>query len=245
MNNNKRNIIKIVGILIIASVLGYIFVVVKSIQDFNYVAPQNTIDLSGNYSTNKMSFFVTSKNPGQGANFGGLLGADNYCQALAEKAGSNGLKWHAYLSTTSTALVPGVNARDRIGAGPWYNFKGELIANNVEELQSNNKINKQTALTEYGEVISGRGDAVNNHDILTGSTAEGKASTDSVDTTCSNWTSNAAEGSAIVGHHDRTGLDDSDAAKSWNSAHASKGCGLENLKTTGGAGLLYCFGSAN
>ncbi len=189
---------------------------------------------------NPMSFFVTSSNPGKGADLGGLAGADAYCESLAAKAGAGGRNWRAYLSTTASQSTPAVNARDRIGAGPWQNIKGEVLASNVEELHGSNKLGKLTSLTEKGEVISGRGDAVNLHDILTGSTPEGRALAPGKDSTCGNWTQ-SGEGSAIVGHHDRTGLDESAAAKSWNSSHATRGCGLEQLKTTGGAGLLYCF----
>ena len=189
---------------------------------------------------NPMSFFVTSSNPGKGADFGGLAGADAYCESLAAKAGAGGRNWRAYLSTTANQSTPVVNARDRIGAGPWQNIKGEVLASNVEELHGSNKLGKMTSLTEKGEVISGRGDAVNLHDILTGSTPEGRAPAPGKDSTCGNWTQ-SGEGSAIVGHHDRTGLDESASAKSWNSSHATRGCGLEQLKTTGGAGLLYCF----
>lgn len=189
---------------------------------------------------NPMSFFVTSVNPGKGADFGGLAGADAHCTALAAKAGASTRNWRAYLSTTASAGAGAINARERIGRGPWQNVRGELVASNVDELHGNNKLGKLTALTENGEVISGRGDAVNLHDILTGSSPDGRAMTDGKDSTCSNWTS-GAEGSAIVGHHDRTGLDESAPAKSWNSSHATRGCALAQLKTTGGAGLLYCF----
>jgi len=189
---------------------------------------------------NPMTFFVTSANPGKGAGFGGLAGADAHCEALAAQAGAPGRNWRAYLSTTVGADAPAVNARDRIGRGPWHNVKGELVASNVEELHGSNRLGKLTALTEKGEVISGRGDEVNMHDILTGSTPEGRAMTDGKDSTCGNWTS-SGDGSAIVGHHDRTGLDESAPAKSWNSSHATQGCGMDQLKKTGGAGLLYCF----
>ncbi len=188
-----------------------------------------------------MSFFVTSANPGKGADFGGLAGADKYCQSLATAAGAGSRTWRAYLSTTAAGGQPAVNARDRIGGGPWYNAKGELIASNVEELHGSNKLTKQSALTEKGEVISGSGDPVNMHDILTGSSPEGRSlSEPGKDTTCGNWTQ-GGEGSAIVGHHDRMGLNDSPPAKSWNSSHASQGCSLDALKKTGGNGLLYCF----
>jgi len=185
-----------------------------------------------------MSFFVTSVNPGGGANLGGLPGADRHCQALATAAGAGGKTWQAYLSTSGAG---GVNARDRIGRGPWVNAKGQLIANNVDELHGNNHLTKQTALTERGEMVMGRGDAVNMHDILTGSSPEGRAVAGSEDTTCGNWTKGGADGSAIVGHHDRMGLRDDAPSKSWNSSHGSRGCSLEALKTTGGDGRLFCF----
>jgi hypothetical protein len=180
---------------------------------------------------NSMSFFVTSQGPGKGANLGGLEGADAHCQSLAEAAGVSGKTWRAYLSTNST------NARDRIGSGPWYNAKGEKVADDVASLHSDkNGITKQTALDEKGSVVQGRGDQPNRHDILTGSLPDGTAA----EQTCNNWTSDG-DGAAMVGHHDRTGLDDSAAAKSWNSSHPSRGCGQEALRGTGGDGLLYCF----
>ena len=186
-----------------------------------------------------MGFFVTSVNPGKGADLGGLAGADAYCGRLAANAGAGaGSKtWRAYLSTSGANAV---NARDRIGNGPWTNAKGELVAANVAELHGSNKLNKQTALTEKGGMVSGRGDPVNLHDILTGSTDDGRASTEAKDTTCGNWTLSGA-GSAIVGHHDRIGLNDSAPMKSWNSSHGSRGCSLDDLKATGGGGLMYCF----
>lgn len=179
-----------------------------------------------------MTFFVTSVGGGDGANLGGLDGADAHCAKLAEAAGSTGKTWKAYLS------AEGVNAKDRIGAGPWQNFKGDVIATDVANLHSaDNKLTKATALSETGAEINGRGDEPNQHDILTGSNPDG---TLAAGQTCGDWTLNG-EGSAIVGHSDRTGLDDSDAAKSWNSSHPSRGCSQENLVGTGGAGLLYCF----
>lgn len=190
--------------------------------------------------SNAMSFFVTSENPGSGANFGGLAGADAHCQALAEAVGAGDKTWKAYLSATATGSENVVNARDRIGDGPWYNVNGVLIANDLDELHGENNLSKETALSEKGEVINGRGDSPNVHDILTGSTVEGLASSDEGDTTCGNWTSES-EGSAIVGHHDRRGLDELPLALSWNSSHGSRGCSLENLNGTGGGGLLYCF----
>lgn len=187
-----------------------------------------------------MSFFVTSSNPGKGADFGGLQGADQYCQKLATSAGAGSRTWRAYLSNSAMGGTPAVNARDRIGQGPWQNAKGEVIANNVDELHTRNKITKQSALTEKGEVISGRGDAVNIHDILTGSQADGRAFAGDKDMTCGNWTK-SGEGAAMVGHHDRQGLRDDAESVSWNASHVTRGCGLDALKTTGGAGLLYCF----
>ena len=190
-----------------------------------------------------MGFFVTSANPGKGADFGGIAGADRHCQALATSAGAGQRTWRAYLSATPQGGGAAVNARDRIGNGPWRNAKGEVIANNVDELHGPaNKLNKQTALTEKGAVVSGRGDPVNLHDILTGSTPEGRAAAGAQDTTCGNWTK-SGEGSALVGHHDRMGLNEEPPAKSWNSSHASRGCGMDALRATGGGGLLYCFAS--
>lgn len=189
----------------------------------------------------KMSFFLTSSNPGKGADFGGLAGADRYCQSLAASAGAGGRTWRAYLSASAAAGSPAVNARDRIGSGPWVNAKGEQIAGSVDDLHGpGNKLSKQTALTEKGETISGRGDAVNQHDILTGSSPEGRAVSDDKDNTCGNWTK-GGEGSAIVGHHDRMGLRDDAPSKSWNSSHATQGCSIDALKRTGGGGLMYCF----
>lgn len=195
-----------------------------------------------------MSFFITSDGNGDGANFGGLEGADAHCTALAEAAGSS-RAWAAYLSTSmiidrssgSPEVTDGISARDRIGSGPWYNAKGVLIASNVDDLHSANaNINLQTGLDENGNPIKGRGEQPNEHDILTGSDSAGHFSTAGVDTTCGNWTSNG-EGSAIVGHHDRVGLNESRNMVSWNSSHGSAGCGEEDLPQTGGAGLLYCF----
>jgi hypothetical protein len=191
---------------------------------------------------NAPSFFITSVGKGDGADLGGLEGADAHCQALAKAAGSTKTNWRAYLSTTVPGGDEGVNARDRIGKGPWYNAKGELIAKNLDELHSDAvNITKQTALTEKGEVITGSGETPNMHDILTGSDPEGMYSTAGGDTTCGNWTKNA-EGSAIVGHHDRIGLKKTTRhMKSWNSSHGSRGCSQDLLKASGGAGLFYCF----
>ncbi|QKT03908.1 hypothetical protein HUS23_08805 [Ectothiorhodospiraceae bacterium 2226] len=189
----------------------------------------------------EMTFFITSVGKGDGANLGGLEGADAHCQALAEAAGSKQENWRAYLSTTAPGGAAGVNARERIGSGPWHNAKGALIAEDVDQLHSDdNNITKETALNEKGEVVMGRGDAVNLHDILTGSDPQGMYSTAGGDTTCSNWTSNG-EGSAIVGHHDRVGLKDTRHMTSWNSSHGTRGCSQEALQGTGGAGLFYCF----
>jgi hypothetical protein len=180
-----------------------------------------------------MSFFVTSANPGDGAKLGGLEGADAQCQTLADAAGAGAKTWRAYLSTSS------VNARDRIGAGPWHNAKGELIANSVDELHSDaNKLTKQTALTEKGDPVNGRGDTPNQHDILTGSNADG---TVAAGMTCEDWTSNASTSKGFVGHHDRIGLKDDAPSKSWNASHPSRGCSQEDLPKSGGAGLFYCF----
>lgn len=187
-----------------------------------------------------MSFFITSSGPGKGADLGGLAGADRHCQNLAAAAGAGNKTWRAYLSTTASAGQPAVNARDRIGKGPWYNAKGVKIADSVADLHSDrNNLNKQTALTEKGELVNGRGDKPNKHDILTGSQADGTAmSGDPATTTCNNWTS-SGEGSAQVGHHDRQGGGAN--GSSWNSAHPSRGCSQANLQGTGGDGLFYCF----
>src|SRR5438105_9288015 len=184
-----------------------------------------------------MTFFVTSTGSGKGADFGGLEGADKHCQTLAAAAGAGSRTWHAYLSTQGPQAV---NARDRIGTGPWQNAKGVVIAKDVAELHGNNNLNKQTALTEKGEIVSGRGDTPNKHDILTGTKPDGTAFAGSDDMTCGNWTK-SGEGVAMVGHHDRSGLGTDDASRSWNSSHPSRGCSDEGLKSTGGAGLLYCF----
>jgi hypothetical protein len=179
---------------------------------------------------------VTSVGVGNGANLGGLAGADAHCQQLAAAAGQGNRTWRAYLSGTENGKP--VNAKDRIGAGPWYNAKGVMIAQNVAELHGENKLTKETQLTEKGTVVNGRGDTPNTHDMLTGSQLDGTAFTDGTDHTCNNWTSNAA-GSAELGHHDRQGGGTNPT--SWNSAHPSKGCSQQNLVATGGAGLFYCF----
>src|SRR5688572_22652732 len=182
-----------------------------------------------------MSFFVTSAGPGKGADLGGVKGADQHCQALAKAAGAGSKTWRAYLSES-----PSTNARDRIGKGPWRNAKGEVVAKDVDDLHKNPNITKQTALTEKGAVVNGRGDSPNMHDILTGSTPEGRAFPADKDMTCGNWTK-SGDGSAVVGHHDRQGLNDSNEAKSWNSSHPSRGCSQDALKGTGGNGFFYCF----
>ena len=191
-------------------------------------------------SSSNMSFFITSVNPGKGADFGGVAGADQYCQSLAKEGGAENKTWRAYLSTQATDNSPAINARDRIGSGPWKNFQGVVIAGSIEDLHANNNINKQTGLSEEGEIINGRGDTPNRHDILTGSTPEGLAFGPGADNTCGNWTS-SKDGAAMVGHHDRQGLADDAPSKSWNSSHLSRGCSLEGLATTGSGGLIYCF----
>ena len=189
-----------------------------------------------------MSFCITSVPKGVGANYGGLAGADAYCQQLGAAAGRGaGVTWHAYLSTQGAGAV---NARDRIGSGPWVNAKGVTIAKDVAELHGTNGLTKQTALTEKGEVNNGRGDTPNRHDILTGSKPDGTAFTDDQDHTCKNYTS-STQGTVMLGHADRMGLGDDDASKSWNSSHPSRGpdggCSQADLRSTGGDGLLYCF----
>ena len=190
------------------------------------------------------TFFVTSSGLGNGANLGGLAGADNHCQMLAQAAGAGAKTWHAYLSTQGTDGKPAVNARDRIGKGPWQNSKGVVIAKDVAELHGTNNISKQTALSEKGDVLNGSGDTPNRHDVLTGSQPDGTAFAAGEDRTCKNWTS-STQGSAMLGHFDRLGLRDDNASKSWNSSHPSRGpdggCSQADLRSTGGDGLLYCF----
>ncbi len=188
-----------------------------------------------------MSFFVTSVGKGKGADLGGLQGADEHCTALAKAAGAKLGVWRAYLSTPAPAGEAGVNARDSIVKGPWTNAKNIVIAKSVDDLHSASaNLTKDTLVSEKGEVVMGRGDAVNMHDILTGSDPQGLYSTAGSDTTCANWTS-SGEGSAIVGHHDRIGLKDTRHMTSWNSSHGSRGCSQDNLKATGGNGFFYCF----
>jgi len=191
------------------------------------------------------SFFLTSAGPGKGADLGGIEGADKHCQSLAQATGAGTKTWHAYLSTQAADGKPAVNAKDRIGKGPWQNVKGVVIAKDVADLHSaGNNLTKQTALSEKGDVINGRGDTPNRHDVLTGSQADGTAFAPETDRTCKNWTS-STQGAAMLGHSDRQGLRDDDASKSWNSSHPSRGpdggCSQNDLKTTGGDGLLYCF----
>jgi hypothetical protein len=192
-----------------------------------------------------MSFFITSAGSGKGGDLGGLDGADKHCQTLAQAAGVGSQTWHAYLSTQAADGKPAVNAKDRIGAGPWKNAKGETVATSVADLHSpNNKLTKQTALNEKGQPVNGGGDQPNQHDILTGSQPDGTAFAAGEDRTCRNWTS-STQGAAMVGHHDRMGLRDDEPSKSWNSSHPSRGqeggCSQDALKGTGGAGLFYCF----
>jgi hypothetical protein len=185
------------------------------------------------------TFFVTSKGPGRGGHLGGLAGADAHCQALARTEGSGDHTWRAYLSTPAAANRPAVNARDRIGKGPWYNAEGLLVAASLDDLHGdNNKINKETAVTESVNPVNGVGDTPNTHDILTGSRPDGTAFDGDEDLTCGSWTSSST-GRAQVGHHDRRGMGES--VNSWNSVHASRGCSQPDLESTGGAGLFYCF----
>jgi len=188
-----------------------------------------------------MTFFITSVGPGNGAGLGGLEGADAYCQQLADAVGVGGHTWRAYLSTQAAGGEPAVNARDRLGQGPWQNADAVLIATDIEVLHGDNNLDKSTALNERGEQVNGRGDSPNRHDILTGSQPDGTAFAASEDHTCGNWTS-SGEGAAMVGHHDRMGLRDDAPSKSWNSSHLSRGrCSQEALQGTGGDGLFYCF----
>ena len=187
-----------------------------------------------------MTFFVSSVGSGKGADFGGLAGADKHCATLAAAVGAGNKSWRAYLSASASGSSPAVNARDRVGKGPWQNAKGVVVAKDVAELHGSNNLTKQTAVDEKGAIVNGRGDTPNQHDILTGSQPDGTAFAGSEDKTCGNWTK-SGEGSAIVGHHDRTGLDTSPPALSWNSSHATRGCSDDALKSTGGSGFIYCF----
>jgi hypothetical protein len=187
---------------------------------------------------NNMSFFITSVGVGRGGDLGGLEGADLQCQSLAQAAGAGGKTWHAYLSTQGQAAV---NAKDRIGNGPWFNAKGVQIASNIADLHNNNKINKETGLDERGMAVKGRGDTTNQHDMLTGTQQDGTAVPGSDDATCSNWTSSTdgGQGSAVVGHHDLIG--NSQGPNFWNYSHKTPGCSQANLQRVGGGGLFYCF----
>ena len=188
-----------------------------------------------------MTFFITSAGPGKGADLGGLAGADAACGTLAKAAGAKAANWKAFLSAQAVGGAAAVNAKDRIGKGPWQNAKGAVIAKDTAELIAQTTLNKQTALTEKGEPVNGRGDQPNTHDMLTGSQSDGMAFPPGDDKTCGNWTKSGADGSAIVGHHDRMGLDTSPPMLSWISSHPSRGCSQDGLKSTGGAGLFYCF----
>lgn len=189
-----------------------------------------------------MTFFVTSVGSGKGADLGGLDGADRHCQTLAQAAGAGTRTWRAYLSTQAVGGAPATNARDRIGRGPWQNAKGIVIAKDVADLHAANNITKETALTEKGETVKGRTDTPNTHDMLTGSQPDGTAFAAGEDRTCGNWTKSGTDGAAMLGHHDRMGPDEQPPAKSWNSSHTSRGgCSQDALKSTGGAGLFYCF----
>ncbi len=192
-----------------------------------------------NSQENEMSFFITSVGSGDGANLGGLAGADAHCATLASAAGSRGKTWVAYLSAHETANSPRVNARERIGFGPWYNAEGIEVASTLNNLHSDYmQLGKANSLTENGDTVNGRGDSPNQHDILTGSSLSGRLIDDGANHTCNNWTSNG-EGSAQVGHFDRTGGGANPT--SWNNAHGSRGCGQADLVATGGAGYFYCF----
>lgn len=186
-----------------------------------------------------MNFFATSAGPGNGADLGGLVGADQHCQMLGDAAGATAMEWRAYLSAMPADGAPAVNARDRIGSGPWFNYSGVKVADDVAQLHGENNLTKETILTEMGSMANGRGDSPNMHDFLTGSQLDGTAFMGTDDTTCGNWTSHG-EGSARVGHHDRQGGGENPT--SWNSAHGSRGCGQSDLQGTGGNGFYYCFG---
>ena len=189
------------------------------------------------------SFFVTSTGSGKGADLGGLAGADRHCQRLATAAGIGGKTWRAYLSADASGdYATPVHARDRIGRGPWINAKGAVIATDLGTLHSGNALGKETSLDEKGVLVNGSGDTPNIHDILTGSTTDGRLATGDKNLTCGNWTS-SGDGAAMVGHHDRKGLDETSPAKSWNASHPTRGCSQDALKATGGGGLFYCFAS--
>lgn len=207
-----------------------IFSIVAAVTGFGSASAQDS----------ELSFFLTSKGPGDGANLDGLAGADAHCQMLAASAGAGGKTWRAYLSTSGADGEPPVNARDRIGNGPWSDANGVQVASDIDDLHSdNNKLGKEHSIGENGEVINGRGDTPNRHDILTGSNLDGTAFTDGEDHTCRDWTYSGSDGSAQVGHHDRTGGGANPT--SWNNAHPSRGCSQSDLQGTGGDGLYYCF----
>jgi hypothetical protein len=211
----------------------------KKLAIFVTAAVLSAAAVAAQTEQNPMTFFVTSAGSGNGADFGGIAGADKHCQSLAQAAGAGKHQWRAYLSTTGGGSA--MNARDRIGKGPWHNVKGDLISRNVDELHDGvNNINRLKALTEKGGQVNNAVSGPNMHDILTGSSRDGRAVTDKGDTTCKDWTS-GSEGSAIVGHFDRIGFPPPEAARSWNSSHPTKGCSQPALVSTGGAGLLYCF----
>jgi hypothetical protein len=206
--------------------------------------PLSVLGISGcaDAQQNRMTFFVTSVGSGKGADLGGLAGADQHCQNLAQAVGAGNRTWHAYLSTAATATAPGINAIDRIGRGPWQNAKGVVVATDIENLHGANNLTKQTNLTEKGTVVNGRGDTPNTHDMLTGSQRNGLAFPAGTDLTCGNYTKSGTDGAVQMGHSDRQGLTDDDVARSWNSSHASRGgCSQAALVSTGGAGLFYCF----
>lgn len=235
------------GLIILAVIAGAWYLMAQPDREPQPGAPANEQALKNlpsrqNLPSGQMSFFITSKNPGRGGDLGGLSGADSYCQSLASSAGAGNKNWRAYLSTQATSNSPAVNARDRIGSGPWQNAKGVVIANSLEELHNGNNITKQTALDQTGAEINGRGNTPNWHDIMTGSGPDGRTIATSTDMTCDNWSEDRA-GGAMVGHHDRQGLRDDAPSKSWNSSHRSRGCSLEELASTGSGGLIYCFAS--
>jgi len=218
--------------------------IASAVVAFALVAIAGPAQAQTSKTSKSMTFFVTSVGNGNGADLGGLAGADKHCAELAKAAGASAKTWHAYLSDSATGGQKAVNARDRIGKGPWQNTKGVVIAKDVAELQGSNNINKETALTEKGEQVNGYGDKPNRHDILTGSQPDGTAFTGADDRTCKNYSS-AAQGAVMLGHIDRQGLRDDAESKSWNSSHPSRGpgggCSQDDLKSTGGAGLFYCF----
>jgi hypothetical protein len=222
------------------NMIGFSLAVVIGLLSLSWIA-------SSQEQKTNMTFFITSVGSGKGADLGGLAGADKHCQSLAQAVGAGNRTWRAYLSTNAFGGQPAVNARDRIGKGPWQNAKGVVIAKDVDDLHSNNnKINKETALSEKGETINARGDKPNMHDILTGSQPDGRAFSGDEDRTCRNWTSSTT-GTAMVGHHDRQGLRDDESSRSWNSSHPSRGtdtgggCSQEGLRSSGGNGFFYCF----